>query len=69
MKTSKISKFYEKSIEERLALIKDFAELTDEEVTQLKQYSCLNFEQADRMIENVFSTFSNTSWNRNKFCC
>jgi len=57
MKTSKISKFYEKSIEERLALIKDFAELTDEEVTQLKQYSCLNFEQADRMIENVFSTF------------
>jgi len=57
MKTSKISKFYEKPVEERLSLIKDFAELTDEEVTQLKQYSCLNFEQADRMIENVFSTF------------
>ena len=57
MKTSKISKFYEKSIEERLSIIKEFAELTEEEVTQLKQYSCLNFEQADRMIENVFSTF------------
>jgi len=57
LKTSKISKFYEKPLEERLKIIKEFAELNDEELAQLKKYAALDFEMADRMIENVFSTF------------
>ncbi|MFH1390973.1 MAG: hydroxymethylglutaryl-CoA reductase, degradative [Candidatus Diapherotrites archaeon] len=57
MKTSRVSKFYEKTLEERLAILKEFAELTDEEVSQLKKYGALDFEMADRMIENVVGTF------------
>ncbi|PIN85139.1 MAG: hydroxymethylglutaryl-CoA reductase, degradative [Candidatus Diapherotrites archaeon CG11_big_fil_rev_8_21_14_0_20_37_9] len=56
MKTSKISKFYEKSLDERLQILKDFAQLTDEELQQLKSFGALDFPTADRMIENVYST-------------
>ncbi|MBI4210846.1 MAG: hydroxymethylglutaryl-CoA reductase, degradative [Candidatus Diapherotrites archaeon] len=57
MKTSKISKFYEKPLEERLAIVKEFASLTEEETEQLGKYGALGFETANRMIENVYSTF------------
>ncbi len=56
MKTSKISKFYEKSLEQRLAIVKEFADLTEEELQALKKYGGLDFETANRMIENVYST-------------
>ena len=54
---SRIPKFYEKSLEERLATIKEFASLNEEEVGFLKKCGALDFETADRMIENVYSTF------------
>ena len=57
MKTSKISKFYEKSHKERLEIIKEFASLNDEEMQKLKSFGALSFEMADRMIENVYTTF------------
>ncbi|MCR4369256.1 MAG: hydroxymethylglutaryl-CoA reductase, degradative [archaeon] len=58
MKTSRVPKFYEKSQKERLAIIAQFAELSEEETALLKKYGALEFETADRMIENVYSTFS-----------
>lgn len=58
MKTSKISRFYEKTPAERLAILKEFGGLTDEEVTQLEKHGALDFETANRMIENVVGTFA-----------
>ncbi len=52
-KTSKISGFYKLSPKERVQVIKDFAELTDEEVKVLQSTGSLKIELADRMIENV----------------
>ncbi|MEM4261438.1 MAG: hydroxymethylglutaryl-CoA reductase, degradative [Candidatus Diapherotrites archaeon] len=57
MKTSKIPKFYEKSLKERLEIIKEFSNLNDEEIKELQKYGSLDFETANRMIENVFATF------------
>ncbi|HLC93241.1 MAG TPA: hydroxymethylglutaryl-CoA reductase, degradative [archaeon] len=57
MKTSKVSKFYEKTLAERLQILKEFGELTDEEIASLGKYGALEFETANRMIENVYSTF------------
>lgn len=56
MKTSKVSKFYEKNLDERLKIIKDAGGLSTEEIESLKKYTALDFEMADRMIENVYST-------------
>ena len=58
MKTSRVSKFYEKTLEERLQVVKAFGELTDEEIAALQKYGALDFETANRMIENVYSTFA-----------
>jgi hydroxymethylglutaryl-CoA reductase len=56
-KTSQISGFYKLSPKERLEKVKDFAGLTDEEVSALEKTGSLEMEQADRMIENVVGTF------------
>lgn len=52
MKTSRISGFYNLSIEERLKIVKEFAGLSDEEANFLKE-GHLPIELANRMIENV----------------
>ncbi len=57
MKTSAIPGFYKKSIEERLKIVKDFADLTDEEVKLLKDTSALDIKTCDMMIENVTGAF------------
>jgi len=57
-KTSEISGFYKLSIEERLKIVKEFADLTDEEVNILKAPSSLSLDLANRMIENVIGTFA-----------
>jgi len=56
-KTSQISGFYKLTPKERLEKIKEFCELTDEEVEALMKTGSLDMEQADRMIENVIGTF------------
>jgi len=56
-KTSAISGFYKLSIDERLKVVKEFANLTDEEISMLKASSSLSLELADRMIENVIGVF------------
>lgn len=56
-KTSALKEFYKKSLDERLAELKDFAGLSEEEISLLRKPSSLDFEVANRMIENVVSTF------------
>ena len=54
-KSSQVSGFYKKSIEERIEFVKNFSNLTDEETKIFS--SALDMETADRMIENVLGTF------------
>jgi len=51
---SDISGFYNLSIEERLKIVKEFSDLTDEDVEILKK-ACIDIETANRMSENVIS--------------
>jgi len=54
-KTSKISGFYKQSIEKRNEIVKNFADLTEDESKLFS--SSIDIEIADRMIENVIGTF------------
>ncbi|KYK33399.1 MAG: 3-hydroxy-3-methylglutaryl-CoA reductase [Theionarchaea archaeon DG-70] len=54
--TSELRGFYKLPLEERVATVKEFADLTDEDAEILKG-SGLKLEQATRMIENVIGTF------------
>ena len=56
-KSSQISGFYKLSPKERLALVKEFAGLSDEECDLLHNTGSLPLEAADRMIENVVGAF------------
>ena len=59
MKDSAIPKFFEKSRNERLAIIKDFSGLTDDEIKFLENPNGgISFEKADKMVENAIGTFS-----------
>jgi hydroxymethylglutaryl-CoA reductase len=57
MKSSSISGFYKLSPQERIALVKDFAGLSDEECATLQNTGSLPLDAADRMIENVVGAF------------
>tara|TARA_B110001454_G_scaffold86862_1_gene83325 strand:- start:5 stop:1186 length:1182 start_codon:yes stop_codon:yes gene_type:complete len=59
MTDSSIPKFFEKSHEEKLDIICNFSDLTDDEVNHLKNSTGgIDFEHANKMIENAISTFS-----------
>jgi hydroxymethylglutaryl-CoA reductase len=59
MTDSSIPKFFEKSHEEKLNIISNFSDLTDDEVNHLKNATGgIDFEHANKMIENAISTFS-----------
>ena len=59
MTDSSIPKFFEKSHEEKLDIICNFSELNDEEKSYLKNATGgINFEHANKMIENAIGTFS-----------
>ena len=59
MNSSSISKFFDKTRKERLDIIKNFSNLTNEEVNLLKMPDGgITFEKADKMVENAFGTFS-----------
>lgn len=51
-KSSRIPEFYKLSVEERLSIVRKYADLTDEEVETLRS-GRLSYDIADRMIENV----------------
>ncbi|MFH1240098.1 MAG: hydroxymethylglutaryl-CoA reductase, degradative [Candidatus Diapherotrites archaeon] len=54
-KTSELEKFYSKSLDERMKTVSEFAELSENEIAELK--TCIqNTEKADKMSENVISS-------------
>ena len=56
-RTSQVSGFYKLGMNERAQIVKEFADLTDEEVGLLKSTGSLQPNLADRMIENVVGVF------------
>lgn len=52
-KTSKVSGFYKMPVSARQEIIRQFADLTDEEVALLSDADALPLEKADHMVENV----------------
>ena len=59
MKDSSIPNFFEKSRKERLDIVKDFADLSHEELEILENcYGGISFDNADKMVENAIGTFS-----------
>ena len=59
MKDSSIPNFFEKSRKDRLNIVKDFADLSNDEL-EILENSCggISFDNADKMIENAIGTFS-----------
>lgn len=55
-KTSEISGYYKLSVKERLEKLKEFADLSQEEIDTLSSYGSLTPDLADKLIENVVST-------------
>jgi len=59
MTDSSISKFFEKSLKERLAVVADFSGLSQDELKIIEDASGgISYNQADNMIENAIGTFS-----------
>ena len=59
MVDSSISKFFEKSRKDRLDIIGNFANLSEEELNILENVNGgISFDKADKMIENAIGTFS-----------
>jgi hydroxymethylglutaryl-CoA reductase len=56
-KTSQLPGFYKLSPKDRLKLVKQYADLTDEEVKTLLSTGSLDLDLANRMIENVVGAF------------
>ena len=55
-KTSRISGFHKMGLEERLKIVQSFSELKEGDLKILMKEGALNFETANRMIENVIGT-------------
>jgi len=59
MSDSSISKFFEKTRKERLDIVRDFANLSSEELELLQgNDGGISFEKANNMVENAIGTFS-----------
>jgi hydroxymethylglutaryl-CoA reductase len=56
MRSSSISGFYKMGIDERLKKVKEFAELSDEDILLLGNTGALDPAKADRMVENVIGS-------------
>lgn len=53
--TSRVPEFYKKTYDERLQILKEQAQLTDEEIHTLRIHAATSFGTVNRMIENVVS--------------
>lgn len=58
MAKTDFSGFYKKTLEERLKLVAQFGELSDSEIAVYKKFGSLDFETANRMVENVIGSFN-----------
>jgi len=56
--SSRISGYYKKSVEERVDIVAEKADLTSEEIALLSKGGGLTLEAADKMIENVVGTMA-----------
>jgi hydroxymethylglutaryl-CoA reductase len=56
MPSSELKEFYKKTKAERIALVKDFAGMSESDLLALEKN--LDFETANRMVENCLGTFS-----------
>lgn len=56
-KTSELTGFYKLPLQTRLEIVREFADLTDDEAALLRNTGALPLELADRMIENVVGAF------------
>ena len=56
-KSSVIPGFYKLTPKERLAIVKDFAGLTDDEARLLERTGALPIDVADHMVENLIGVF------------
>jgi len=56
--SSEISGFYKKKPEDRWRIVREFGNLSEEEVRTIGNTGALKFDQVDRMIENVVGTMS-----------
>ena len=58
MRDSSISKFFEKTLKERLGVVADFSDLSSDELKIIEDATGgISFEKADNMIENEIGTF------------
>jgi len=55
-KTSQISGFHKKTHDQRLEMLEQFSDLSEEEILLLKVTSSFDFDLANRMVENVISS-------------
>lgn len=55
-RTSRISGFHKMSLEERLEIVQAFSDLKEEDLKTVMKEGALNFDTANRMIENVIGT-------------
>jgi hydroxymethylglutaryl-CoA reductase len=54
MKTSRVSGFYKQSVDERLQVVKDFADLSKDEIKLMSDINkAVGIETLDRLVENV----------------
>lgn len=59
MHDSTISKFFEKTRKDRLDIVANFAQLSDDEINILQnENGGISFDKADKMVENAIGTFS-----------
>jgi len=59
MRDSSISKFFEKTLKERLSAVADFSDLSLDDLKIIEDATGgISFEKADNMIENAIGTFS-----------
>ena len=59
MRDSSISKFFEKTLKERLGIVADFSDLSPDELKIIEDATGgISFEKADNMIENAIGIFS-----------
>ena len=59
MRDSSISKFFEKTLKERLSVVADFSQLSQDELKIIEDATGgISFEKADNMIENAIGIFS-----------
>jgi hydroxymethylglutaryl-CoA reductase len=56
--SSRFPQFYKKSMDDRLAVLADYANLTEEELSALSSQGALTLEQADKMVENAIGIYS-----------